>query len=434
LATDGDGGPAGCEAVWQLEIMRDGETSVNRSLGVAAVSLAVGGSLLLSACSSSGSKTNAGGDSSSSTTSAAPTSSAASTTSSATQAEASAATATSAANLGGMDALVAAAKQEGALNVITLPRNWANYGQLMDDFTKKYGIKITDDNPDGSSADEINAIKTLKGQDRAPDVVDVGMAFAYSGASEGLYAPYKVASWADIPDAAKDANGQWFNDYGGVVSIGCDSAKVKKCPTSFKALDDPAYKGMVALNGDPTQANAAIQAVAAVALATGGTLDNVQPGIDFFAKLKKAGIYKPVQATEATIESGETPIVLDWDYLNAAKSAAASAKGVKWTVTVPTDSPVLAGYYAQAINKDAPHPAAARLWEEYLFSAEGQNGFLKGGAHPVEQDALTSAGTIDKTLLAKLPKISGTPQLPSEAQNTSIGQTLVKKWASTVGG
>lgn len=397
---------------------------MKRSLSTSALCV-VAGSLLLAACSSSGGGANGASQPAGNTA----TSSAAGSST----ATVSAATATSAAQLGGMTKLIAAAKKEGALNVITLPRNWANYGQLMDDFSKKYGIKITDANPDGSSADEINAIKSLQGQGRAPDVVDVGMPFAYSGASEGLYAPYKVATWNDIPAAAKDPNGKWFNDYGGVMSIGCDASRVKKCPTSFKQLDNPMYKGDVALNGDPTQANAAIQAVTAVALANGGTLNNIQPGIEYFAKLKRAGIYKPVQATEATIESGETPIVLDWDYLNAAKTAASAPKGVKWTVTVPTDSPVLAGYYAQAINKTAPHPAAARLWEEYLFSVAGQNGFLKGGAHPVEQQAMTQAGTIDKALVAKLPPAKGEPVLPNEQQTTTIGQTLVNKWASTVG-
>lgn len=384
---------------------------MNRSLAAAAIGAALAG-LTLSACGSSSSSSDGGSSASGSKD---------------------VATATSAAAVGGMDKLVAAAKKEGKLNVITLPRDWANYGELMDGFQKKYGITITDANPDGSSADEINAIKSLKGQDRAPDVVDVGMAFAYSGTTEGLYAPYKVATFKDIPSSAADPDGHWYNDYGGVMSIGCDSSRVKKCPTSFKQLDDPAYKGMVALNGDPTEANAAIQAVAAVALANNGSLNDVTPGIAFFAKLKKAGIYKPVQATAATIESGETPIVLDWDYLNAAKTADADSKGAKWTVTVPSDSPVLAGYYAQAINKDAPHPAAARLWEEYLFSTVGQNGFLKGGAHPVEQGAMTTAGSIDTTLLAKLPKASGTPVMPNETQTTHIGQTLVNKWAATVG-
>jgi hypothetical protein len=58
----------------------------------------------------------------------------------------------SAAELGGMDALIAAAKAEGELNVITLPRDWCNYGEMMDTFSKKYGIKVNSLNPDGGSA------------------------------------------------------------------------------------------------------------------------------------------------------------------------------------------------------------------------------------------------------------------------------------------
>ena len=74
------------------------------------------------------------------------------------------ATASSISAGGGMNALVAAAKKEGTLNVITLPSNWANYGTIMKDFTAKYGIKINDANPDGSSQDELNAVSQLKGQ------------------------------------------------------------------------------------------------------------------------------------------------------------------------------------------------------------------------------------------------------------------------------
>ena len=343
-----------------------------------------------------------------------------------------ASTATSAADLGGMDALVAAAKQEGKLNVITLPRDWANYGELMDNFTKMYGIQITDANPDGSSADEITAIKTLKSQDRAPDVVDVGQAFALSGTTDGLYAPYKVSTWADIPDSLKDSSGNWYNDYGGYVSIGCDTGKVTTCPTTIAALNNPAYKGKVALNGDPTKANAAFSAVWASALANGGSFDNIKPGIDFFGTLKKAGIYVPIQATEATIESGETPIVLDWDYLNAAKTDALKAKGRTFSVTVPTDG-LFSAYYAQAISKYAPHPAAARLWEEYLYSVQGQNGFIKGYARPAEFTAMQSKNTVDPALAAKLPTVASAPTFPTAAQTTAQKATLTQDWASTVG-
>lgn len=343
-----------------------------------------------------------------------------------------AATATSVGDFGGMDALIAAAKKEGKLNVITLPRNWANYGELMDTFSEKYGIKITDDNPDGSSADEVNAVKSLKGQDRAPDVLDVGQAFALSGTTDGIYAAYKVATWNEIPAALKAADGSWVNDYGGYVSIGCDGTKVRACPTTFGALDNPAYKGKVALNGDPLKANAAFSAVWAVALAKGGTFDDITPGVTFFGQLAKNGIYKPVQATAATIESGETPIVLDWDYLNAAKTKDVNAKGGKWTVAVPADGH-FAAYYAQAISKYAPHPAAARLWEEYLYSVEGQNGWLKGGARPATLTAMTTAGTVDKALLSALPTVDGIPQFPTDAQVTAAKAALTSKWPTTVG-
>ena len=339
----------------------------------------------------------------------------------------SAAKATSAEDLGGMDALVKAAKAEGQLNVITLPRDWANYGTLMDNFTKKYGIKITDANPDGSSADEITAIKTLKSQATAPDTVDIGQAFAFSGTSEGLFAPYKVATWNDIPDSLKDAEGHWVNDYGGYVSIGCDTAKVTTCPSTLAALDDPTYKNKVALNGDPTKANAAFNAVWATSLAKGGSFDSIQPGIDFFGKLKKDGIYVPVQATAATIQSGETPIVLDWDYLNAAKAEKVST----FKTVVPTDAK-LSGYYAQAISVYAPHPAAARLWQEYLFSVEGQNGFLQGFARPAAMTAMTKAGTIDSAAAAKLPEVSGDPVFPSQDQVTKAKAALTQNWSAAV--
>ncbi|MEY9849242.1 ABC transporter substrate-binding protein [Streptacidiphilus sp. MAP5-3] len=344
-----------------------------------------------------------------------------------------ASTATSVADFGGMNQLIAAAKKEGQLNAITLPSDWANYGTLMAEFTKKYGIKINDENPEGSSQDEINAITTRKGQDRAPDVVDVGGAFAVTGQQQGLFAPYKVANFAEIPAGQAATDGTWYNDYGGYVSIGCNAGKVKQCPKTFADLLNPAYKGMVALDGDPTQANAAFSGVFAAALANGGSLDNVQPGIDFFGKLRKAGNFNPVKATQATVESGETPIDIDWDYLNAGYAAEFQSKGITWQVNVPTDG-LYASYYNQAINKWAPHPAAARLWEEFLYSTDGQNGFLGGFARPVLFDAMKSAGTLDSALAAKLPAVSGTAPIPSQAQITAAKALVASNWSKAIAG
>jgi putative spermidine/putrescine transport system substrate-binding protein len=344
-----------------------------------------------------------------------------------------AATATSVADFGGMDALVKAAKKEGTLHAIALPRDWANYGALIDGFTKKYGIKITDENPDGSSQDEINAVTSRKGQDRTPDVLDLGSSFALSAAQQGLLAPYKVASFDQIPAGQKDPKGQWFNDYGGYISIGCDAKRVKTCPTTFADLLKPQYKGQVALNGNPTKSGSAFGGVYAAALANKGSFDDIQPGLDFFAKLKKNGNYTPVESTPATVEKGETPISIDWDYLNAGYADEFKSKGVDWKVSIPSDGQY-AQYYSQAINKDAPHPAAARLWQEYLYSTEGQNLWLKGYARPALMTSMESAGTLDKTAAAKLPQVSGTPAFPTEAQQSKAKTVIAQGWAKAVSG
>lgn len=330
-----------------------------------------------------------------------------------------------------MDALVAAAKKEGTLNVIALPEDWANYGAILKAFTAKYGIKISSDNPNGSSQDEINSVKNTKGQNRAPDVLDLGQSFANSGAKAGLFAPYKVATWGDIADSQKESTGLWVNDYGGYISIGCNAKAIAKCPTTFKDLDDPALKGKVALNGNPTTSNSAFSGVWATSLANGGSLDDIAPGIEYWSKLKQAGIYVPVDATPATVQSGETPIVVDWDYLNAGYADEFAKAGVEWTTAVPSDGEY-AVFYSQAVSKYAPHPAAARLWQEFLYSDEGQNLWLDGFARPVRLEAMTTAGTANKEQAAKLPAVDKTVEFPTEAQTDAAKKALTEKWADAV--
>jgi ABC-type Fe3+ transport system substrate-binding protein len=344
-----------------------------------------------------------------------------------------AATATSAQDVGGMDALVKAAKAEGTLNVIALPPDWANYGAMLKAFGDKYGIKINSALPDGSSADELNAVTSQKGQDRAPDVLDVGASFALQAAAQKLTAPYQVATWGDIPDNQKDPKGNWYNDYGGFISIGCNMSKVKTCPTTMKALLDPQYAKQVALNGNPTKAAAAFSGVWAASLANGGSLDDIGKGIDFFVQVKKAGNFNPVEVTPATVQSGETPISIDWDYVNAGLVSTLQKAGVTWKVNVPTDG-VFGSYYNQAISKFAPHPAAARLWEEFLYSDEGQNIWLKGLSRPVRLDAMQKAGTADAAALKALPEVSGSVEFPTQDQQTAAQKVVADRWNAEISG
>jgi len=327
----------------------------------------------------------------------------------------------------GMAALVAAAKAEGSINVITLPlQGWANYGVIMKDFTKKYGIKINDENPNGSSQDEITAVINDKGRAAAPDVLDVGTSYAVENAK--LLAPYKVQTWNAIPTGTKSPTGRWFDDYGGYVSIGCDTAKVKVCPTSFAQLTNPMYKNQVGINGDPTQASAAFSAVFAASLANGGSLNNIEPGIKFFASLNKSGNFVP-GGSAATAVAGTTPILIWWDYLQNGIQANLKT----WKVNIPTDANY-AAYYSQAITADAPHPAAARLWEEYLYSTVGQNLFLQGYARPIELASMIKAGTVNKTWLKLLPASpKGVTTYPTLPQLAKAKATVAANWASEVG-
>ena len=332
--------------------------------------------------------------------------------------------ATSAADFGGMDGLVTAAKKEGQLNVIALPPDWANYKEIIDTFSQKYGIKVNSAQPDANSQDEINAAKQLAGTDRAPDVFDLGQAIAL--ANTGLFAPYKVSTFEDIPAQFKDPNGTWVNDYGGYMSIGYDSAKVPEI-TGVNDLLGPEFKGRVALNGDPTTASAAANGVLMTAIANGGSADDIAPGVDFFGRLNDAGNFLPVDPTPATIESGQTPVVIDWDYLSSAETK----KIPTWKVFVPSNA-LVAGYYFQAINKDGPHPAAARLWQEFLYSDEGQNLYLKGLARPVRSDAMAKAGTIDKSLLDALPSVQGTPVIQTNEQTEKNAAYLGNNWSKVI--
>lgn len=344
-----------------------------------------------------------------------------------------AASARSAEDLGGMDALVEAAQAEGELNVIALPPDWANYGEIISTFEEEYGITVNSASPDGSSQDELNAVESQRGQDRAPDVLDLGTAFARQAQAQDLLAPYQVETWDEIPEGQKDPEGHWYNDYGGYISIGCNATVIAECPTSFADLLDPQYAGQVALNGNPTQAAAAFAGVWAASLANGGSLDDIGPGIDFFAQVKEVGNFNPVEITPATIQSGETPLAIDWDYLNAGLTETLAEQGVEWQVAVPSDG-LFGGYYSQAISAYAPHPAAARLWQEFLYSDQGQNLWLQGGARPVRLPAMQEAGTADPEALAALPPVEGTAEFPTQEQESAAQQVVATRWNQEISG
>jgi putative spermidine/putrescine transport system substrate-binding protein len=340
----------------------------------------------------------------------------------------------SASAAGGVDmaALEAAAKAEGNLTTIALPHSWCNYGEVLTGFNAKYGITINELNPDGGSGDEIEAIKANKDNPgpAAPDVIDVGLSFGPTAKTDGLIQAYKVSTWDSIPESAKDADGFWYGDYYGVLAFEVNTKVVKNVPADWADLLKPEYKNQVALAGDPTVSNQAISGVWASGFSTGGSLDNAQPGLDFFKQLNTAGNFVPVIAKTGTVASGDTPIRIAWTY-NALADRDSLAGNPPIEVVVPT-SGRFGGMYVQAISAYAPHPNAAKLWMEYLYSDEGQNLWLKGYCNPIRYEDMVKRSVVPAELQAKLPDTTGTV-LPTLDQITKASDLITKNWATTVG-
>ncbi|MBK9052005.1 MAG: extracellular solute-binding protein [Chloroflexi bacterium] len=334
-----------------------------------------------------------------------------------------------------MDALIAAAQAEGMLTTIALPHDWCNYGEMIETFAAKYDIEVNELDPDAGSADELEAIKANQGNTgpQAPDVIDVGFAFGTQAKDESLIQPYKVSTWDSIPDDAKDADGYWYGDYYGVLAFAVNTDVVANVPQDWPDLLKEEYSGQVAMAGDPRASNQAIQSVFAASLANGGSLDDAGPGLQFFKDLNAAGNFVPVIAETGTLAQGETPIVIQWDYNGlAARDSLAGNPPVE--VIVPA-SGVFAGVYVQAISAYAPHPNAAKLWMEFLYSDEGQLIWLKGYCHPIRFNDMVERGVVPQDLLDKLP----TPELynlavfPTLDQLNSAKELITTQWDSVVG-
>jgi putative spermidine/putrescine transport system substrate-binding protein len=338
-----------------------------------------------------------------------------------------------------IDPLVKACKDEGMVTIIATPANWANYGEIFKLFEDVSGVKINSLDENAGSADELAAIDANKGNKgpQAPDIIDVGYAYGPQAKDAGQVQPYKVSTWDAIPDTilglpAKDKDGYWTGGYYGVMALETNTAAVKNPPKNWEDLLKPEYKGQVALTGSPLSSNQAQQSVFAAALANGGSLDNAQPGLDFFKKVNDAGNFVPVIAKAGTVAQGATPIVLAWDYLAFGDRDTFNGNP---PIEVTYPSPTIASMYVQGISAYAPHPNCAKLWMEILHSDEGQMAWMKGYAHGVNQADMEKRGVIPADLAKKLPASSSYASAvsPSPEQLAAARKLIGDKWMETVG-
>ena len=322
-----------------------------------------------------------------------------------------------------LDDLIAAAKTEGQLTTIALPHDWANYGEMIETFKTKYGLTINELDPNAGSADELAAIEANKDSKgpQAPDTIDVGVGHTKNAMAKGLLAKYKVSTWDSIE--MKDPDGYWWAEYYGALAFEVSKPAIENTPQDWEDLLKPEYKGKVAMAGDVLKSNQSVMTVFASGLSRSGgdKTKAAEMGLQFWKEMNDAGNFIPVIADQGKIAQGETPIVLEWDYL-ALANRDGLAGNPELEIVVPKTG-VLAGPYAGGISAYAPHPYAARLWWEFVMSDEGQLIYLKGYAHPIRFNDMAARGVIPADLAAKLP--------PAESYANAVFLTVDELQASS---
>jgi putative spermidine/putrescine transport system substrate-binding protein len=329
---------------------------------------------------------------------------------------------------GGPSGLIAACQKEGQLNVIALPLYWADYGSMITGFKAAYGVKIDEANPEGSSQDEINAAITNKGTNRSPDVFDIGLAIAEKYKSTGTFASYRSRLWNYI-DGHESGNSEYIPNYTGIMTIGY-SGKFGTI-TSLNDLFDPKFKGAVALNGDPLGSSAGINGLFMINKALGGTFDDVSKGLAWFKKMKSLGNFINVDPTEATITSGQTPVVIDNGYVQAGIQKKFAAAGVSWKLYTPA---AVGSTYNSAVSAWAPHPACARLWMEYTLGEKGANVWAIGGASPTLWQWMLRTGRASASARAQIGSSRVKADKATADQTTAARAVLKTAWPAAVGG
>jgi len=362
------------------------------------------------------------------------------------------------AEAGGLDNLVKAAKKEGKLALITTPRDWANYGAIFDAYEKAFGVKISVDNPDGSSQYEIDTMKTAP-KSRQPDSIDIGplvVAQLTPPGGKPLSSPYQVINWKDIPATAKDASGLWYGNYGGKLAIVYNTS-LPVVPTKAKDFTNPAFKGVVGITGDPTSSNQAFMSLLAASIGNGGekNVSDVSKGLALWKEVKAAAPIVKVNGTN--LATGVAKVGFMWDFYALATVPAAKAAGIDLKFAYPTDYVLQAPPYINAINAKSPNCANARLWQEFVYSQNkgkkaadltaadlklpgsklfallqgGQNHFQESGADPIMSKAMAAKKLLVPSLLDfKVPSSAKIVSTTTISDVLAAREQVIASWAS----
>ena len=319
-----------------------------------------------------------------------------------------------------LDEIIEKAKAEGKVESVGMPDSWANWGLTWQDLKDEYAIDHAD--TDMSSSEELQMFKT-EGENGTKDIGDVGFAFGQQAIDEDLVQGYKTSYWDSVPDWAKAEDGKWMVAYTGATTFLTNTEQVENVPTSWADIKAGDYKVALGdIGGGTAQA-----AVIASAYAFGGDLNNLDPAFEFWTELAEAGRINTLDILQQNFETGEIAVGVLWSY--TAVPYKDQITQYKMEATIPSDGSVMSGY-ASVINKYAPHPHAAALAREWIFSDAGQANLAKAGAIPTRTDVEIPA-EIEEATFAKADYANAIPMEDAEAYAAAC-ETVKTRWEEEI--
>lgn len=292
-----------------------------------------------------------------------------------------------------LKAVETAARAEGRLHSLGMPDTWANWGGIWADLKRLHGIEHSDEDMD--SAEEIVRMES-EGARATVDIGDVGFEFGAVARGRGISRPHKPQHWAQIPAWARDEDGFWALAYTGTICFAVNTRRTGgRVPRSWKALFEGGYTVQIGAVGSSAQSGAA---VLAAAVALGGDETRLQPALDRMAPMARQGRLLLNNGSAQALSRGTADVYLLWDFV-ALGYRDQQARPADFEVLIPGDGSITSGY-TTIINKHAPHPNAALLAREYIYSDAGQTQLARGLARPIRYEHLDLPPAVRSRLLA----------------------------------
>ena len=190
---------------------------------------------------------------------------------------------------------------------------------------------------------------------------------------KGLLAKYEPPERNQIPNEFKDRDGFYTSLYTAVHVPAYNTRLVAKSdlPRSYDDLLDPKWRGKLGLED-----------AAYVWFVNVLKIKGEKQGMEFMRRLARQEVSLRASTTLLSnlVTAGEIPLAIDLyaDDIERSKKAGAP---IEWIAFDPTIVHTIAG----AINKNAPHPNAARLFMDFLLSEEGQRIYQMNNLQPTRK-------------------------------------------------